>query len=76
MNETTYIILEDTEVSSINFNQIIEDNIDTLRYSVDETKTIVKFKGTTPDFLVGKTKYTHKEILIIVGTSEWNKPQA
>ena len=76
MNETTYIILEDTEVSSINFNQIIEDNIDTLRYSVDETKTIVKFKGTTPDFLAGKTQYTHKEILIIVGTSEWNKPQA
>tara|TARA_R100000963_G_C4540152_1_gene37652 strand:- start:19 stop:249 length:231 start_codon:yes stop_codon:yes gene_type:complete len=76
MNETTYIILEDTEVSSINFNEIIEDSIDTLRYSVDGTQTIVKFKGTTPDFLAGKTKYTHKEILIIVGTSEWNKPQA
>ena len=76
MNESTYIILEDTEVSSINFNEIIEDNIDTLRYSVDGTKTIVKFKGTTPDFLDGKTQYTHKEILIIVGTSEWNKPQA
>ena len=76
MNESTYIILEDTEVSSINFNEIIEDSVDTLRYSVDGTKTIVKFKGTTPDFLDGKTQYTHKEILIIVGTSEWNKPQA
>ena len=76
MSETTYIILEDTEVSSINFNEIIEDSLDTLRYSVDGDKTIVKFKGTTPDFLAGKTKYTHKEILIIVGTSEWNKPQA
>tara|TARA_R110000751_G_scaffold279258_1_gene381687 strand:+ start:780 stop:1010 length:231 start_codon:yes stop_codon:yes gene_type:complete len=75
MTKTTYIILEDTEVSSINFNEIEETNIDTLRYSVDGTKTIVKFKGTTPDFLVGKTKYTHEEILIIVGTSEWNKPQ-
>jgi hypothetical protein len=75
MSETTYIILEATEVSSINFNEIIEDNIDTLRYSVDGTKTIVKFKGTTPDFLAGKKKYTHEEILIIVGTSEWNKPQ-
>tara|TARA_R110002167_G_scaffold34063_3_gene108828 strand:+ start:1585 stop:1815 length:231 start_codon:yes stop_codon:yes gene_type:complete len=75
MNETTYIILEATEVSSINFNEIEENNINTLRYSVDGTQTIVKFKGTTPDFLVGKTQYTHEEILIIVGTSEWNKPQ-
>ena len=75
MIETTYIILEATEVSSINFNEIEENNIDTLRYSVDGTQTIVKFKGTTPDFLVGKTQYTHEEILIIVGTSEWNKSQ-
>jgi hypothetical protein len=76
MRETTYVILEETEVSSINFNEIIEDTIDTLRYSVDGTKTIVKFNGTTPDFLDGKTQYTHEEILIIVGTSEWNKPQS
>ena len=75
MSESTYIILSDTEVSGINFNEIIEDNIDTLRYSVDGTKTIVKFKGTTPDFLEGKTQYSHKDILIIVGTSEWNKTQ-
>tara|TARA_R110000744_G_scaffold243404_1_gene360273 strand:+ start:284 stop:514 length:231 start_codon:yes stop_codon:yes gene_type:complete len=75
MSKTTYIILQDSEVSSINFNEIEETNIDTLRYSVDGTQTIVKFKGTTPDFLVGKTKHTHEEILIIVGTSEWNKPQ-
>tara|TARA_R100000963_G_C4554594_1_gene46063 strand:- start:56 stop:286 length:231 start_codon:yes stop_codon:yes gene_type:complete len=76
MSESTYIILEATEVSIINFNEIIEDSDETLRYSVDRTKTIVKFKGTTPDFLDGKTQYTHHEILIIVGTSEWNKQQA
>ena len=75
MIKSTYIILEKSDIVNINFNEIIETNIDTLRYSVDGTKTIVKFKGTTPDFLVGKTKYTHEEILIIVGTSEWNKPQ-
>ena len=75
MIKSTYIILEESDIININFNEIIETNIDTLRYSVDGTKTIVKFKGTTPDFLVGKTKYTHEEILIIVGTSEWNKPQ-
>ena len=75
MIESTYIILEKSDIVNINFNKVIETDIDTLRYSVDGSKTIVKFKGTTPDFLVGKTQYTHEEILIIVGTSEWNKPQ-
>ena len=42
---------------------------------LEKSDIVVKFKGTTPDFLDGKTKYTHEEILIIVGTSEWNKPQ-
>mgnify|MGYP003628305675 CR=1 FL=1 len=75
MTKLTYVILEAEDVSHIDFNQVVETNIDTLRYSVDGTKAIVKFKGATPDFLVGKTKHTHEEILIIVGTSEWNKPQ-
>ena len=75
MIKSTYIILEKSDIVNINFNKVIETDIDTLRYSVDETKAIVKFKGATPDFLDGKTKYTHEEILIIVGTSEWNKPQ-
>ena len=75
MIKSTYIILEKSDIVNINFNKVIETDIDTLRYSVDGTKAIVKFKGTTPDFLDGKTKYTHEEILIIVGTSEWNKPQ-
>ena len=75
MIKSTYIILEELDIVNINFNKIIETNIDTLRYSTDGTQIIVKFKGVVPDFLVGKTKYTHEEILIIVGTSEWNKPQ-
>tara|TARA_R100000963_G_scaffold862_1_gene900 strand:+ start:585 stop:827 length:243 start_codon:yes stop_codon:yes gene_type:complete len=66
-----YVIIESSEVSSINFSEAMETSADTLRFSVDETKTLVKFIGDTPSFLEGKTQYTHSEILNILNSSEW-----
>jgi len=66
-----YVIIESSEVSSVNFSEVMETAADTLRYSVDETKTLVKFTGDTPSFLDGKTQYTHSEILNIVSGPEW-----
>ena len=75
--EIKYIIIESSEVSSINFSEVMETSANTLRYSVDETKTLVKFIGETPSFLEGKTQYTHSEILNILSGSEWTseRPQ-
>lgn len=67
-----YVIIDASEVSSVNFSQIDEANENTLRYSVDGTKTVVKFNSdVTPSFLEGKTQYNHSEILSILATSEW-----
>ena len=66
-----YVIIESSEVSSVDFSEVMETSADTLRYSVDETKTLVKFIGDTPSFLDGKTQYTHSEILNIVSGPEW-----
>jgi hypothetical protein len=66
-----YVIIESSEVGSVNFSQVMETSADTLRYSVDETQTLVKFEGDTPNFLDGKTQYTHSEILNIVSGPEW-----
>ena len=70
----TYVILDASDVSSIDFDQVFETSADTLRYSVDGSQTFVKFEGTTPDFLDGKTQYSHSEILTILATDEWNPP--
>tara|TARA_R100000656_G_scaffold92221_1_gene66905 strand:+ start:583 stop:819 length:237 start_codon:yes stop_codon:yes gene_type:complete len=75
MENKKYIIIESSEVSSINFSEVIETSVETLRYSVDGTKTLVKFIGDTPGFLDGKTQYTHSQILIILSGSEWT-PEA
>ena len=68
-----YVIIESSEVSSVDFSEVMETSENTLRYSVDETKTVVKFEGDTPSFLDGKTQYNHSEILNILSGPEWTE---
>mgnify|MGYP003110269258 CR=1 FL=1 len=72
----TYVIIDSSEVSSVNFNEVLETSADTLRYNVSPagTKTFVKFEGDTPSFLEGKTAYTHSEMLTILAGEEWTSP--
>jgi hypothetical protein len=57
------VIIDASEVSSIDFSKIKETAGDALRYSNDNSKTFVRFEGETPSFLEGKTQYTHQQIL-------------
>jgi len=67
----TYVIIDSGEADFVDFTQVCETSADTCRYSLDGTKTFVKFEGNTPDFLEGKTQYTHAEILTILAGPEW-----
>jgi len=73
-----YIIFNITEINVVDFSQILETSQDTIRLSVDETKTVVKYKGDMPSSIVALTTkegpYTHEEILPIMQTPEWNNP--
>ena len=71
-----YVILNASEVSNVDFDQVLETSSDCLIYNVDGTKTFVKFEGDTPSFLIGKTEYDHAEILSILATDEWTDPEA
>mgnify|MGYP003149677386 CR=1 FL=1 len=76
-----YVIIDASEVSSVDFSQVIQTSADTLRYSLDNlegegenflhSKTFVKFEGDTPSFLEGKTQYSHSEIRNILSGSDW-----
>ena len=73
-----YIILEASEVSSIDFSKVLETSADTLRYNTNKwfyqsSKTFVKFDGDTPSFLSGKTQYSHSEIRSILTGSDWEE---
>jgi len=68
-----YVIYNMENVDTIDFTQVLEDTVDTLRLSVNGTKTVLKFEGETPDFLVGLQQHTHSEILPIMKSDEWSK---
>ena len=70
----TYVIIDSSELSSVDFSQVLETSADTLRYNLTGTQTVLKFVGDTPSFLVGKTQYTHSEILEILASDEWTSP--
>lgn len=69
-----YVIIDASEVSSVDFNQVLETSAETLRFSVDGSKTFVKFEGATPAFLAGKQAHSHAEILEILSGPEWTAP--
>lgn len=71
----SYVIIDSSEVDSIDFGQVFETSADTLRYSLDGTQTFVKYEGDQPSFLSGKQEYTHSEILAILSGDEWTSDE-
>ena len=68
-----WVIIDKDDVSSVDFSKVMETSADTLRYNNDESKTFVKYEGSQPSFLSGKTEYNHSEILAILNDTdgEW-----
>jgi hypothetical protein len=73
------MIFNVSELDQIDFTQVLETSIDTVRKSVDQTKTFVKWDGQEiPPSVEGLTTkegpYTYDEILAILATPEWTDP--
>ena len=73
-----FVTFNVTELNKIDFNQVLETDINTVRKSVDETKTFVKFDLPTPSSVTSLTtksqEYTYDEFLTILATPEWTDP--
>jgi len=73
-----FMIFNVSELTLIDFSQVLETSIETVRKSVNELKTFVKWDGETiPSSVVNlSTKegpYTYNEMLEILNTTEWSK---
>ena len=73
-----FMIFSVTELDQIDFTQVLETSIDTVRKSVDELKTFVKWDGVMPECVSNLTTkegpYNYDEILQILNTPEWSDP--
>ena len=73
-----FMIFSVTELNQIDFTQVLETSIDTVRKSVDGLKTFVKWDNSMPTSVSNLTTkegpYTYDEILEILATPEWTDP--
>jgi hypothetical protein len=74
-----FAIFSITELDQIDFTEVLETSADTVRLSVDGTKTFVKWDGETPPPSVEALTtlqgyYTYEEILEILSGEEWTSP--
>ena len=77
MEPKYYVIFNVSELNKIDFDQVFETSIETVRKSVDETLTFVKYATDEMPSSVAslETKvgpYSHTEILEILATPEWS----
>ena len=66
-----WVILTDSEAESIDYSKVLQTSANTLRWNNDNTKTFVKYEGSKPSFLSGKTALTHSQILTELQKVEW-----
>ena len=73
-----FMIFNVSELPNINFDEVLETSIDTVRKSVNETKTFVKWDGDMPEcvstLITKEGPYNYNEILQILSTPEWTEP--
>lgn len=73
-----FMILPVSELNKVDFSQVLETSSETVRKSVDGTKTFVKWDGPEiPSSVLSvfgtEGPYTFDEILAILTTSEWTE---
>lgn len=71
-----FIIIPADKISEINFAEVEETSADTLRYTLDKTKTFIKYStAEMPESIQaiqGRSKpYTYEEFLNILQTPQW-----
>ena len=73
-----FMIFNVSELQDINFTEVLETSIDTVRKSINGEKTFVKWDGAIPECITNlvtkEGPYTYDEIILILNTPEWTEP--
>ena len=77
-NNKTYAIIDvENDLQNVDFNQVHETSINTVRKSLDGTLTFVKYI-TEPSFITDGTvipfqTLDHENVLALLRTEDWNE---
>ena len=72
----TYVIFNISELNLIDFSQVLETSTDTIRKSVDETLTFVKWSGDIQPVCISllttiQGTYNYSDMDTLMGTDKW-----
>ena len=74
-----YVIFNTSETGSIDFSQVMETSVNTLRLNLSGRQTFVKYEGSQPSSVAGlsskSNEYTHTQILNVLTGSEWSSKE-
>ena len=74
-----YVIFNTSETGSIDFSQVMETNVNSLRLNLSGSQTFVKYEGSQPSSVTGlsskSNEYTHTQILNVLTGSEWSSTE-
>ena len=73
--ETEEETTEQVVVGNTFIDAAIESSKNTLRLSLDGTKTILKWDNETPEVFEGMDTYTHAEILAELAGADWTSQE-
>ena len=75
MSDRQYVIINAADVSTVNFDDVLETSADTLRYNVAGDETFVKYEGAKPRCLYGKDTLSHSAMLTVLQGEAWTAPE-
>ena len=82
-NNRQFMIVDSTQISAVDFNQVLETAPETLRYSVDKSLTFFKWDDDAneiPSSIVNipdiykQGPYNYKEMYEILAAPAWTQP--
>jgi len=74
MDSRTYVIINTSDLTLLDYSQLLTTSIETTIRSVNGDKAIIKYEGDMPNTInsiINKTLYTYEEIMPIVESSMW-----
>lgn len=68
-----FVILNTSEIDTVDFTQVLQTSKTTCRYTSDGSKLLLKYEGSQPSSLSGKTEYPPNEIISLLNDvdGEW-----
>jgi hypothetical protein len=77
-DDRKYVVIYYSDINQIDFSEILESSIETVRRSIDGNLTFVIYEGDMPasvEALINRSpEFTHEQFLLVLASPDWSIP--